>query len=155
MSVPSSDQPAARPATTGSGEAKVTKELVIENQLGMHARPSAQFVKIANRHRAEIWVEKDGEQVNGKSIMGLMMLAAGQGTKVKGQRGRPRCRRGAGRAGKPGSQPFFRAVKPLRAAHFHPAPAKSAAATPRDAGPAARRGVPRRRAGATPRLLLR
>ena len=77
-----SDSPAARSSSAG-GEAKVTKELVIENQLGMHARPSAQFVKIANRHRAEIWVEKDGEQVNGKSIMGLMMLAAGQGTKLK------------------------------------------------------------------------
>ena len=77
-----SEQPGARSAA-GAGEAKVTKELVIENQLGLHARPSAQFVKIANRHQAEIWVEKDGEQVNGKSIMGLMMLAAGQGTKLK------------------------------------------------------------------------
>ncbi|MBV8967689.1 MAG: HPr family phosphocarrier protein, partial [Verrucomicrobia bacterium] len=36
----------------------------------------------ANKHRSEIWVEKDGEQVNGKSIMGLMMLAAGNGTKL-------------------------------------------------------------------------
>jgi phosphocarrier protein len=41
------------------------------------------FVRAANKHRAEIWVEKDGEQVNGKSIMGLMMLAAGKGSKVK------------------------------------------------------------------------
>ncbi len=78
-----SEQPAARSSSSGTGEVKVTKELVIENQLGLHARPSAQFVKIANRHQAEIWVEKDGEQVNGKSIMGLMMLAAGQGTKLK------------------------------------------------------------------------
>ena len=77
-----SEQPAARAAGT-TGDGKVTKELVIENQLGLHARPSAQFVKIANRHQADIWVEKDGEQVNGKSIMGLMMLAAGQGTKLK------------------------------------------------------------------------
>jgi phosphocarrier protein HPr len=75
-----SEQPAAR--STGNSEDKMTKELVIENQLGLHARPSAQFVKIANRHQAEIWVEKDGEQVNGKSIMGLMMLAAGQGSKL-------------------------------------------------------------------------
>jgi phosphocarrier protein len=41
------------------------------------------FVKTASRFRAEIWVEKDGERVNGKSIMGLMMLAAGQGSKLQ------------------------------------------------------------------------
>lgn len=41
------------------------------------------FVKVCNRFKSEIWVEKDGEQVNGKSIMGLMMLAAGQGSKLK------------------------------------------------------------------------
>ncbi len=52
------------------------------NKLGLHARPAAMFVRVANKHRADIWVEKDGEQVNGKSIMGLMMLAAGQGTKL-------------------------------------------------------------------------
>jgi len=40
------------------------------------------FVRVANKHRAEIWIEKDGEQVNGKSIMGLMMLAAGQGSRI-------------------------------------------------------------------------
>jgi phosphocarrier protein HPr len=61
---------------------KVQKEVIILNKLGLHARPAAMFVRAANRHRAEIWVEKDGEQVNGKSIMGLMMLAAGQGTKL-------------------------------------------------------------------------
>ncbi len=41
------------------------------------------FVKVCNRFKSEIWVEKDGEQVNGKSIMGLMMLAAGQGSKLQ------------------------------------------------------------------------
>ena len=41
------------------------------------------FVKVCSRFRSEIWVEKDGEQVNGKSIMGLMMLAAGQGSKLQ------------------------------------------------------------------------
>jgi phosphocarrier protein HPr len=61
---------------------KTTKELTIVNRLGLHARPSAMFVKTASRFRAEIWVEKDGERVNGKSIMGLMMLAAGQGSKL-------------------------------------------------------------------------
>lgn len=62
---------------------KITKEVTIENRLGLHARPSAMFVKVCNRHKSEIWVEKDGEQVNGKSIMGLMMLAAGQGSKLR------------------------------------------------------------------------
>jgi len=61
---------------------KIQKEVTILNKLGLHARPAAMFVLIANKHRADIWVEKDGEQVNGKSIMGLMMLAAGQGTKL-------------------------------------------------------------------------
>src|SRR5438093_8760594 len=61
---------------------KITKEITILNRLGLHARPSAMFVKVCNRHKAEVWVEKDGEQVNGKSIMGLMMLAAGQGSKL-------------------------------------------------------------------------
>jgi phosphocarrier protein len=62
---------------------KVTKESTILNRLGLHARPSAMFVKVCNRHKCDIWVERDGEQVNGKSIMGLMMLAAGQGSKLR------------------------------------------------------------------------
>jgi phosphocarrier protein HPr len=62
---------------------KIQKEITILNKLGLHARPAAMFVRVANRHRCEIWVDKDGEQVNGKSIMGLMMLAAGQGTKLQ------------------------------------------------------------------------
>ena len=70
-----------KPAT--DNEKKITKELTIVNRLGLHARPSAMFVKICSRHSADIWVEKDGEQVNGKSIMGLMMLAAGQGSKLR------------------------------------------------------------------------
>ncbi len=61
----------------------MTKELAIQNRLGLHARPSAMFVKTCNRFRCEIWVEKDGERVNGKSIMGLMMLAAGLGSRLK------------------------------------------------------------------------
>jgi phosphocarrier protein HPr len=63
-------------------QSKITKELIIVNRLGLHARPSAMFVKTASRYKCEIWVEKDGERVNGKSIMGLMMLAAGQGSKL-------------------------------------------------------------------------
>jgi phosphocarrier protein len=62
---------------------KFEKEVTIVNRLGLHARPAAMFVRIASRHRAEIWVSKEGEEVNGKSIMGLMMLAAGQGSKLR------------------------------------------------------------------------
>ena len=53
------------------------------NRLGLHARPAAMFVRVASRHRCEIWVAKEGEEINGKSIMGLMMLAAGQGSKLQ------------------------------------------------------------------------
>jgi phosphocarrier protein len=60
----------------------MTKELVVINKSGIHARPAAMFVKTANRFGSEIFVEKDGEKINGKSIMGLMMLAAGPGSKV-------------------------------------------------------------------------
>lgn len=70
---------AARKTTDKS---MVTKDLVISNKLGIHARPAAMFVKTANRFHCEIYVEKDGERVNGKSIMGLMMLAAGPGSRL-------------------------------------------------------------------------
>ncbi|MFM2168513.1 MAG: HPr family phosphocarrier protein [Prosthecobacter sp.] len=59
------------------------KELTIRNKMGMHARPAAQFVKRASKYQCDIWVEKDDEPVNGKSIMGLMMLAAGKGETIK------------------------------------------------------------------------
>ena len=61
---------------------RVTKELVVTNKLGIHARPAAMFVRTASKFDCEIFVEKDGERVNGKSIMGLMMLAAGPGSKL-------------------------------------------------------------------------
>ena len=60
----------------------MTKDFQVLNKLGIHARPAAMFVKTANRFHCEIFVEKDGEKINGKSIMGLMMLAAGPGSKV-------------------------------------------------------------------------
>ncbi len=60
----------------------MTKDFHVLNKLGIHARPAAMFVKTANRFHCDIFVEKDGEKVNGKSIMGLMMLAAGPGSKV-------------------------------------------------------------------------
>src|SRR5688572_32018162 len=63
-------------------DVKITKEVIVVNKLGIHARPAAMFVKTANRFDCEIFVEKDGERVNGKSIMGLMMLAAGPGSRL-------------------------------------------------------------------------
>ena len=64
------------------GQLIMTKDFLVANKLGIHARPAAMFVKTANRFTCEIFVEKDGEKVNGKSIMGLMMLAAGPGSKL-------------------------------------------------------------------------
>ncbi len=61
----------------------IEKELTILNKMGMHARPAAQFVKRASKYQCDVWVEKDDEPVNGKSIMGLMMLAAGRGETIK------------------------------------------------------------------------
>jgi phosphocarrier protein HPr len=64
------------------GSSGMTKDFWVSNKLGIHARPAAMFVKTANRFTCDIFVEKDGEKVNGKSIMGLMMLAAGPGSKL-------------------------------------------------------------------------
>lgn len=64
-----------------SDETMLVRDLTVQNQNGIHARPAAMFVKLASEFKAcEIFVEKDGEKVNGKSIMGLMMLAAGPGS---------------------------------------------------------------------------
>lgn len=62
-----------------------THERMVEviNKMGIHARPAAMIVRIANKYEAEVYVKKDGELVNGKSIMGLMMLAAGEGSRLK------------------------------------------------------------------------
>ena len=68
---------------TGAGEKTEEKELVIQNKLGLHARPAAMFVRVANRFPCEITVEKDSEVVNGKSLMGLLMLSAGYGTVIR------------------------------------------------------------------------
>ena len=54
----------------------------IRNRLGLHARAAAQFVKKASSYQSNVWVEKDGQKVNGKSIMGLLMLACPLGTKL-------------------------------------------------------------------------
>jgi phosphocarrier protein HPr len=59
------------------------KDLVVQNKMGIHARPAAMVVRITNKYKCDVFVEKEEEQVNGKSIMGLMMLAAGKGSKVR------------------------------------------------------------------------
>jgi phosphocarrier protein HPr len=71
---------AAKNKASGSS---VVRDLIIGNKLGLHARPAAMFVRIANRFSSDIQVEKDGEEINGKSIMGLMLLAAGCGSRLK------------------------------------------------------------------------
>ena len=66
-----------------SDDDSVSREMMILNKQGIHARPSALFVKTASKYECDIFVEKDGEEVNGKSIMGVMMLAAGPGSKIR------------------------------------------------------------------------
>lgn len=56
---------------------------MIRNRLGLHARAAALFVQTANRFKSDVFVEKDGNKVNGKSIMGVMMLAASQGSIIR------------------------------------------------------------------------
>ncbi len=61
---------------------KVRKKIVIKNKLGLHARPAALFVQAANKFDSHIIVEKDDERVNGKSIMGILMLGAERGSTI-------------------------------------------------------------------------
>jgi phosphocarrier protein len=58
----------------------ISRDFTINNKLGLHARPSAQITQVASRYFAEVWISKNGRRVNAKSIMGVMMLAAGQGS---------------------------------------------------------------------------
>jgi phosphocarrier protein HPr len=60
----------------------VEKRLVVKNKLGLHARPAALFVQLANKFDCEIVVKKGSQEVNGKSIMGILMLAAGKGSRI-------------------------------------------------------------------------
>lgn len=64
------------------GNGTLERSVQIVNRLGLHARPAAEFVKLAGRFAAEILVEKDGLEVNGKSIMGVLMLAAEHGSHI-------------------------------------------------------------------------
>jgi len=59
------------------------RRVVIRNKLGLHARASARFVTTANSFSSHIYLIKDGVEVSGKSIMGIMMLAAGKGTEIR------------------------------------------------------------------------
>ena len=61
---------------------RLERTFLIVNTLGLHARAAAQLVQTANRYRAEIHVEKDGMEVNGKSIMGVLTLAAAKGSSI-------------------------------------------------------------------------
>ena len=59
------------------------KEIVIQNKLGLHARPASQFVQLTSKFSSDIILRRGEEEVNGKSIMGVLMLAAPRGTKIK------------------------------------------------------------------------
>ena len=59
------------------------QDVEIINKLGLHARASAKFTQLAGTFQSEVWLERNGRRVNGKSIMGVMMLAAANGTKLE------------------------------------------------------------------------
>lgn len=61
----------------------ITLEVKVKNKLGLHARPAAMFVQTANKFQSDVGVSKDSVEVNGKSVMGMMMLAAHQGSIIK------------------------------------------------------------------------
>lgn len=61
----------------------VSAELQIVNKLGLHARASAKLTQVASKFKSEIWLARSGRRVNAKSIMGVMMLAAGKGASVR------------------------------------------------------------------------
>jgi len=60
----------------------IERELSIRNRLGLHARAAAKFVQTASRFRSEVKIRKNGEEVDGKSILGILLLAAGRGSTV-------------------------------------------------------------------------
>ncbi|MFH1943653.1 MAG: HPr family phosphocarrier protein [bacterium] len=60
----------------------IIRKLVIKNKMGLHARPAALFVETASKYHADVSISKDGLEVNGKSIMGVMMLGAEQGSEI-------------------------------------------------------------------------
>ncbi|MDO8178848.1 MAG: HPr family phosphocarrier protein [Undibacterium sp.] len=60
----------------------IQQEIEIVNKLGLHARASAKLTQLAGKYKSEVWLTRNSRRVNGKSIMGVMMLAAGKGSKV-------------------------------------------------------------------------
>ena len=60
----------------------VEKKIIIKNKLGLHARAAVKFVNLANRFRSSVKIEKDGNEIDGKSILGILTLAAVQGTEI-------------------------------------------------------------------------
>ena len=60
----------------------LTQETEIINKLGLHARASAKLTQLAGKYQSEVWMSKGSRRINAKSIMGVMMLAAGKGSKV-------------------------------------------------------------------------
>ena len=79
---PEEDKPESmRPARPGVK--KVKKEIAIVNCFGLHLRHAARFAQMANRFRGDVWVAKDGTEVNGKSILGLITLGATQGARLR------------------------------------------------------------------------
>jgi phosphocarrier protein len=60
----------------------IERTLLIKNKLGLHARAAAKFVNLANRFNSNVLIEKDGNKIDGKSILGILTLAAIQGTKI-------------------------------------------------------------------------
>ena len=61
----------------------IQQELEIINKLGLHARASAKFTQLAAKFKSDVWLTRNGRRINAKSIMGVMMLAAGKGAKVQ------------------------------------------------------------------------
>ena len=60
----------------------INAEIEVVNKLGLHARASAKLTQLGSKYKSDVWMTRNGRRVNGKSIMGVMMLAAGKGTKV-------------------------------------------------------------------------
>jgi phosphocarrier protein len=76
------DAPPANDAGTAVPPDAISRELLIINKRGLHARASAKFVQMVERFEADVWVTRGSETVGGTSIMGLMMLSAAPGTKI-------------------------------------------------------------------------
>ncbi len=80
--MPSGWRPTCCAARKPDRDAVVTRTVTVVNQLGMHARAAAKFVHLAGRYRARVQVGRENRQMDGKSIMGILLLAAGRGTTI-------------------------------------------------------------------------